>query len=128
MAHRPRFVDRSPQVPSRRAVRGGALLRSGEAGVGKSVLLDTAAYWVVVAGIPLRSYRGCRVRGWYQLLGLHQTLTRSWNGRAGDGAGRRRRAHLISGASVKRLARRCRTRLLRLLAVAAQVPVPSPRH
>jgi hypothetical protein len=57
MAHRPRFVDRSPQVPSRRAVRGGALLRSGEAGVGKSVLLDTAAYWVVVAGIPLRSYR-----------------------------------------------------------------------
>jgi DNA-binding CsgD family transcriptional regulator len=42
------------------AQRGGALLLSGEAGVGKSVLLDTAAEWALTAGASVWRAEGAQ--------------------------------------------------------------------
>jgi predicted ATPase len=61
------FVDRA-------AVSGGALLLSGEAGVGKSVLLDAAAAHAETAGSRLLRAAGAEFEGEVSFAGLHQLL------------------------------------------------------
>jgi type II secretory pathway predicted ATPase ExeA len=69
------FADRA-------AVSGGALLLSGEAGVGKTVLLDAAAAHAEDAGRRVLRAAGAEFEGTVSFAGLHQLLRPPSNSRS----------------------------------------------
>ena len=61
------FVDQA-------TVRGGALLLSGDAGVGKTALLDVAASYATAAGAQVVHATGAQFEANVSFAGLHQLL------------------------------------------------------
>jgi predicted ATPase len=67
LEHVTAFVDQA-------AVSGGALLLSGEAGIGKTVLLDAAAAHAEAAGSRVLRAAGAEFEGAVSFAGLNQLL------------------------------------------------------